>query len=699
MTVPPPPINPIITIQPLTAVGIPNDSASNNVVLAGARHGDVIEGFVVNRDSNQNPILRTPLGDILVKSDIFLKTGSEIQIRVDVQLASRARIVLIDGQAPEAYVKSSQNTAPRGDVILQSSIVAQARSAAALPSTAPASNLLTQIITLPAVILRQEDVGSKTPASPSAHTAKQTTAPATTQPTPRAAAGAAVQVTILAGNVPSAAPSAGNEAITQLLTPASPAIANTSAAAAPTTSAQPLPQSATPPTANSLAQPSAAPPAQQSAPANPLPPQTTAIPTASAPATQASPAPITPQPAATTPASATSNLTAQDIQTLLLAAAPQRTTPAQLPEALRSPALAAQTLAQDDVPHAPPPAHLPSSYRPFAGAQVQHQPTITAPVTQTSSNTPVVQNTPAAAIAHTAAPIRGEQVQVIGHDPDGATIVKGEQTTLKIFTAKPLPTGTTLTIEITPATTPRPTLGAAIPTRLVEFSSLASHWPALDEALSLVAQTQNIAQGQPALTNLIPNIGPQLTHDLMLFLNVVRSGDIRSFWPPQMLKHIEEVKPDLLGRLQLDMGSMQQLAQPAQPHQWAVYLVPMFFGASPEHMRLFVRHDDGSQTSKDDTHNQRFIMELELSHLGDMQLDGFVQGGARPNQFDLVIRTAKALPTQIEADIRHLFTNALQTTRLKGQILFQVGREHFIAPATQIHADGNSSHDDFTLLA
>ncbi len=737
MTVPPPPINPIISIQPITTVGVSPDTDASGALL-GAKHGDVIQGFVVNRDGKQNPILRTPLGDILVKSDIFLKTGSEVQIRVDVQLASRARIITIDGQAPETYVRMTQTQNPRTDMILQSSILSQQRVASAQPAN---SSGVTdgEPPTLPAVVLRQDNGGLKALLGLPARAGTQPQAQNIAQPAPQAnvtsrlPAGSQVQVTIIAGSLPAAVPHASGEAIAQLLAPAlaaqpAPTAPQTPQSAAPavqTQSPQPqgqpaaaIPHSA--PNAQPAGQPLAAQPATTGqAPALQL--QVAAGSTQSAQTQQASQ--VASQPLPHVPAAATSNLSATDVQTLLQAATPPHIRAQQLPPALQNPALAAQTLGQEDgPPHQSAQQHLPSSYRPFAGANVIQQQAApsaaqpapqtaflgtahvpAAPVAQGTPAAPAIPNQPVATTSHTQATAPtpgGELMQVIGHEPDGGTIIKGEHVTLKLFTAKPLPTGTSLTVQLTQPNLPHP-VDANIPARLVEFSSLASHWPALEDALTTLSHAVPTAGQQPiAVNTLIPNIGPRLTHEVMLFLSVVRGGDITKLWPTQVVKQLEESRPELLQRLQLDMGNMQQLAQPAQPQQqWAVYLIPMLFGNEAQHMRLFVRSDDASKHKDDGIHNQRFIMEIGLSHLGDMQLDGFVQGGKRPTQFDLVIRTAKTLPDAVEADISRLFSSALETTRLKGRIQFQTGREYFITPATEIGPVQPGDDGDFTLLA
>lgn len=89
----------------------PSQPATQQVpqAIAGLPQGALLKGFVVNRDAQSNPILRTELGDMLVKSDVFLKTGSEVVIRVNTQAGqTHARIVSVDNIPIKAFIQQTQ---------------------------------------------------------------------------------------------------------------------------------------------------------------------------------------------------------------------------------------------------------------------------------------------------------------------------------------------------------------------------------------------------------------------------------------------------------------------------------------------------------------------------------------------------------------------------------------------------------------
>lgn len=704
MTVPPP-VNPIISIQPLQATGVSRDSTEIPNLLQNAKHGDVIEGFVINRDAKQNPILRTPQGDLLVKSDVFLKTGSTIQIRVDAQLESRARIIFIDGLSPQAYVQSLPKR-QSGDVVLPSSITPKSLQAGLL-NTAGSG----QAIRIPAILLpgNQPLTATTQAAAPTSPLqAFGITANASTL------ANSFLQINIISANLPNQPTS--NLSALELLQSIGVGTQTTGLASNPNSALTAGGAGSGAGSGTTALTGLLYPNLSHSA--NTTPPGTVAASTGLS-ASNATNAPVlTTQPQSASP----TQLNAANPQptSASIAVESSSNTPAATPTASTgNAALSAQLLARSGQavpPPVPPSSQLPASYRP---TPQPHLP----PVTPTAADGAPESYSPSTAISQKAAPTtahttnlstgniierqtnlsvdsaKTQTARVIGNEPDGASIISSNGQVFKLLTSKPLPVNTELKITLTLTNTPaEPTTN--IPTRLAEFSSLAAHWPALEDAIQLFALAQ---ANNPALTpaNLAPNIGPALTSGLLFFLSAVRGGDLSQFWPRQVVDFLEKSKPELLQRLSQDGAHMQQLAAPQPYPNWSVFLIPLFFQNQPQHMRLYVRGDEDGNQATQDIRSQRFIMEVELSHLGEMQLDGLVQGdkGQKPKQFDLVIRSSKALPNTVESDIYQLFSNALQSTNLKGKLRFYVGRQHFVYPASELKEGPKPLDDDFTILA
>jgi len=267
--------------------------------------------------------------------------------------------------------------------------------------------------------------------------------------------------------------------------------------------------------------------------------------------------------------------------------------------------------------------------------------------------------------------------------------------TLKMHSTQPLPVGSTVQLQVEVTTRPAPT--AQTPTTTLsspmeQVTTMAQHWSALDETMHVAAQDPAIARDLAAA---LPTLGPKLTSGLLFFIAAVKSGELKQWIGNKAVSALEAKMPDLAARLKQDMGQLQQLLLDSPLQQWNSVMVPMLHGGQLEHARLFFRHDQESQASdgakKPPGKEQRFIVEVDLSHMGSLQFDGFVRPGEKAKQFDLMVRSNAALPPELSEQIRTTFQNAMETTGMKGYLGFQHGQQHFVRPmAGEPQAGGNT---------
>ncbi len=571
-------INPIITIQALTPPTANRDATDVNTILASMSNGTVVKGFVINRDSNNNPVLRTPYGDVLVHSEVFLKTGSEVMFRVDTALASRARILSVDAMTLEEYTAVTVSQGLTEDTIeAPLRIAAQAAERQQTP-------------VLQAVVLQ----ALKTGATP------RTGAPTTPQPPVPAnlaqlASGTAVSLTI-----------------TDVKLPPMPVVVST------------------------LAQPSAL--AQ-------LMLQPASATGEKAPSTTAAP-----QPAAPTPA------------------------PANAPAA--APYAQATHAYQHAAPATPPPANVSAPMAPQTPATAAPA---TPPPSAPAANAPVFTAT------------------VIGHGEDGVNILHTSFATLKLATPQPLPTGTALEVQAEPSIAPPPNL-------ITTFADVAPRpsLPANDFAY-IGNALQQLSTSDPTLmrevTSQFPAIGPKFVSGLLFFISAVKHGSVRELMGAKTSR-LELLTPELITRLGKDMSTLQQQYAESPLSDWKPLPLPLIFGSSAEPARLFIRKEPEESAGGVEKigSGHRFLLDLHLSELGDMQLDGFVRSEQSSKSFELVLRSAETLDSEISQDIRTIFSDALAATGLRGQIIFQQGAERFIKPST-IAAGGRNAAPPHTILA
>lgn len=696
------PVNAIVSIQPLS-LAVPNrDATATPNPLANLPVGSTLEGFVVNRDAQNNPILRTAVGDVLVHSDVFLKTGSTVLLRVDATQDSRARIVTVDGQDVETYARQNTQAPLTKDTIaqqpLQSGLVRPAPvpggappspfpllEALVLTSTGSAPNpqripqrptlqfspntpvqltvLDVELPPLPVALSSVPEV--KLPASllPPALPSAAAPQPATPQTAPQL--GTAPVTTPTPATIPATNPAPVSAPITQVtpiatpaptpqapfVTPSAPPLAPASVPPVATVPAVPTPmQPATPPQiVPSIAQAAPVPPVPN-VPAAPVPsasqvqPQTASpvapVPTAT-PA--ASPAPIPPStpPAAAVPASL-----------------PEMTQEVRSPVPTTVPQAMTAYRGQAPVPATPTPP------MPFANAPAPHY----APPDTLANGTPM----PANAVIAT----------VIGHEADGANILQTPFATIKLYTQQPMPTGTHLTVQVAQTTqASEPTTPNPLSSELQKITSWTQDWPTLGEVVSTLGDQPEVLNG---MLDRMPGIGPKLTSNVLFFLSAIRRGSVEGWLDKRTLRALESDAPSLLARLKLDIANMQQLYTDSPLKDWAGAMIPMLFGQEIHQTRLYIRQDDAHGAEKASGGGQRFILEVKMSQLGEIQLDGFVRKADKPTkQFDLIIRTEQALPAEVSQGIRAVFATAMGSGKLEGQIGFQHGSQHFVRPLAE----------------
>jgi hypothetical protein len=172
------------------------------------------------------------------------------------------------------------------------------------------------------------------------------------------------------------------------------------------------------------------------------------------------------------------------------------------------------------------------------------------------------------------------------------------------------------------------------------------------------------------LRDAIPQSGPRLASGLLFFLSALSGGDVNRWIGNQASQALKSAGRDfLLSRLGQDFGQLGRLAD-NHGGDWRLFFIPLHDGDQLRQLRLFLRHGlqdregDGRQNDEDLT---RFVVEIEMSRLGDLQLDGLV----REKRFDLILRSRAPLPDIMRREITQIFHEANEVTGYFGNIGFQ----------------------------
>jgi hypothetical protein len=248
--------------------------------------------------------------------------------------------------------------------------------------------------------------------------------------------------------------------------------------------------------------------------------------------------------------------------------------------------------------------------------------------------------------------------------------------TLEVRTT--LPVGTRMVLEAASSGLPL-ALAAEPPASLPRPANLAHGWPSLSEAIEILDQSAAPGSPTPSQTGeFIPHPGPKLTASILFFLSALGKGDIGRWLGERALATLKRAGQDsLLQRIVQDFGQLARFTE-TPSGDWRVALIPLWDGQQVQPLRFFHRRgrghgDHGDAEAGDEA--TRFILDVELSRVGDMQFDGFV----RTRQFDLILRTREPLSVPMREDISRIFHDANETAGYAGEIVFQASAEwHFM---------------------
>ena len=189
------------------------------------------------------------------------------------------------------------------------------------------------------------------------------------------------------------------------------------------------------------------------------------------------------------------------------------------------------------------------------------------------------------------------------------------------------------------------------------------------------------AAAQRLINSVIAQPDARLAAGILFFLAALRGGTVQGWLGESVGRVLQRARPGLLSRLGDDFADLARLAdEPAAGQDWRIALIPLYSGAEIEQIRMLMRRQRGDDEDEDaETRRRggiRFILDVELSRLARLQLDGLVRGADK--RFDLMVRSARPLPADIEGEIRRIFESAAAVTGTKGGIGFQSRPPDFV---------------------
>lgn len=277
---------------------------------------------------------------------------------------------------------------------------------------------------------------------------------------------------------------------------------------------------------------------------------------------------------------------------------------------------------------------------------------------------------------------------ITGTTSGGQPILTTPVGTLALSTAAALAPGKTLTVELSD---PRRLFADRPPPAAAGSGPGPQAWAPVREALAiLTGQEGGLAQATLVAT--LPQPNRRLAAALTFALDAVRRGDARGWLGAETTAALEKAgRRDLLTQLDKEFRTQARQADDTPPGGWRPLAIPMLDAGMIQRIELYVRAVDTDEPDGRDggaqERSQRFLLDLDLSRLGALQLDGLVR--AKSKRFDLILRSLHPLPGPLRTELLGVFGKSLEAVGFSGGLGFQAGARGWVKPAAPAKAIGH----------
>lgn len=207
-------------------------------------------------------------------------------------------------------------------------------------------------------------------------------------------------------------------------------------------------------------------------------------------------------------------------------------------------------------------------------------------------------------------------------------------------------------------------------------------WPAFDEAAQILAQAAAHDPAAQVLNAILPRpVSPaQMTPALLFFIAAVQSGDMPGWMGDKAINALRREGlrgADALGRLTRDFSGLSKMQAEPLSQDWRGMAIPMLVQGEIQKIHLYYRHQGGEREEDGEESKERstrFIFDLNLSRMGDVQLDGLMKG----KRFDLILRTHTPFSHAMQATMRRTYLDVLEAGNLSGDLAFQTRKDQWI---------------------
>lgn len=251
----------------------------------------------------------------------------------------------------------------------------------------------------------------------------------------------------------------------------------------------------------------------------------------------------------------------------------------------------------------------------------------------------------------------------------------GERYTLDVPT-QDLAVGSTISFSFT-SLNPEHKIKSSLSVPVIEKPPLLTlgRWPLMEElqqSLSDIAASQ----GKQVFNTVLPSMNSPsgFAQSVLFFVAALRFGDIENWLGERSIGALKRRgKSDLLSRVQSSFSEISAFDKERRsaPKQWSSLPLPLGWNNEVHRLIIHTRREETDDSSSDPLRKKgggtRFIVDLTLSRIGPVQMDGLFSQG----RLDLILRTQHNFSEAMKLQMRGAYSHALQDTGITGELSFQ----------------------------
>lgn len=204
-------------------------------------------------------------------------------------------------------------------------------------------------------------------------------------------------------------------------------------------------------------------------------------------------------------------------------------------------------------------------------------------------------------------------------------------------------------------------------------------WDSLDDLLQNL--THISPQHAQSFRHILPNPAQPNTMGAlsMFFLSVMRSGEADNWVGNEAISLLRQMgKAETVRAATSDITLSSRIENITLSQDWRMMMLPMLWENQIHKLPVYYKHMPDEKDAQDAADKKRrrlrFLFDLNLSRMGGVQVDGFMQS----ERLDIILRTKSPLSPPMQTQMKRIYAGAMEKSRLTGDLSFQFKPEQWV---------------------